>query len=254
VASILAIGLACSPAETPRAPQSERPARQAASATSAPSANVAPAASSKQDVEAGAAAEQPGPCEPTMFGGTPGAAGLFAFEDERGRWGFRDGDGRVKIPARFLHAYEFFPEGATGAVEDGGVFVFIDTTGRTIARAYPFDNGPDYFVEGFARIVENAKFGFIDRSGRIVVKPQYQFALSFCNGLAVVCARCWRNHSPDGLEFKGGKWGYVDTTGAVAIPLEYDEATPFFSDPNRAEVVKRGKPITIDRTGKPIPP
>jgi hypothetical protein len=184
-----------------------------------------------------------------MFASTPGGAGLFAFEDERGRYGFKDGEGRVRIAPRFLHAYEFFAEGITGAVEPPATFVFIDTNGRAVARAYPEDNGPDYFVEGLARIVANGNVGFIDRSGKIVVRPQYPFASSFCNGMAVVCSRCWRGRSG----YTGGKWGYLDTTGAVAIPLIYDGASSF-SEGGHADAVLRGQRVRIDRTGRQVDP
>ena len=60
------------------------------------------------------------------------------------------------------------------AFEDGlatisvdGAFFYVDRRGKT-ARALTFDNGPDPFVEGLARTIENGKVGFLDRKLRTV--------------------------------------------------------------------------------------
>ena len=53
--------------------------------------------------------------------------------------------------------------------------------------------------EGLYLIVENKKFGFMDKSGKVVVNPQFDRAFDFSDGLAVVVV--------------GGKMGYIDKTG-----------------------------------------
>ena len=45
------------------------------------------------------------------------------------------------------------------------------------------------------------------------IKPQYEEALLFSEGLAAVK--------------KNGKWGYIDETGKVVIPFQYDQAYTF---------------------------
>jgi hypothetical protein len=56
-----------------------------------------------------------------------------------------------------------------------------------LAQAYAFDNGPDYFQEGLARIVgADGRVGFIDRGGAIVIAPQFVGASGFCHGEATV--------------------------------------------------------------------
>jgi hypothetical protein len=179
----------------------------------------------------------------------PGTLGLFAFEDASGRYGFRDAGGRVRIPARFRFVYEFFPEGITGAVDDAG-FVFIDASGRELARAFPYDNGPDYFAQGLARIVKQRKIGFIDRSGRIVVPPRYDFALPFCEGRAVVCNGCRDIGSGDEAELSGGKWGYLDVQGRLAIPLRFEKAESF--EGGVAMVVEDGQRWVIRPDGSKL--
>jgi transketolase C-terminal domain/subunit len=47
---------------------------------------------------------------------------------------------------------------------------------------------------------------------------------------------------------KGGKYGYINRSGKIVIPIDYDYAYDFSS--GWAEVVKEGRSIYIDRTGK----
>ncbi|MEJ7729455.1 MAG: WG repeat-containing protein [Polyangiaceae bacterium] len=120
-----------------------------------------------------AAAAEAMSCEPATFMDHPaGTRGLWAFEDPgSGLYGYRDQGGAVRIPPRFQFAYEFAPEGVTGAI-DGGKPVFIDTTGKVLAEALLEDNGPDYFVAGLARIVEGGKIGFLSATGQVAIAPR----------------------------------------------------------------------------------
>jgi WG containing repeat len=77
---------------------------------------------------------------------------------------------------------------------------FIDHDKRPLATPFLYDNGPDYFQEGFARIVDaSGKFGFIAASGSIVVPPRYDFVYPYCHGIAKTAL--------------DGKAGYLDTNG-----------------------------------------
>ena len=70
------------------------------------------------------------------------------------------------------------------------------------------------FSNGLGKIFVNGKAGFIDRKGKIVIKPQYKDAGRFSENLAPV-------------EFENGKWGYIDKTGETVIKPEYDWALIF---------------------------
>jgi hypothetical protein len=200
-----------------------------------------------------AAAAEDMSCEPAMFmDHPPGTRGLWAFEDpSSGLYGYRDQGGAVRIPARFQFAYEFAPEGVTGAI-DGGKPVFIDTTGKVLAEAFLEDNGPDYFVAGLARIVEGGKIGFLSASGQVAIAPRLDGAGPFCEGLAVACVGCTRRTVGEHREYVGGRWGFVDRQGRWAIPARYDAAEPF-SD-GRAEVVQADRRVVIDRSGRAVAP
>jgi len=57
------------------------------------------------------------------------------------------------------------------------------------------------------------KWGFIDKTGKIVIEPQFEIAWAFGEGLAPVK--------------KDGKWGYMDNTGKIIIETKYDQVGEF---------------------------
>ena len=65
-------------------------------------------------------------------------------------------------------------------------------------------------------VIVNDKRGYIDRSGKIVIEPQFDGAGDFSEGLAVVATR--RN---------GYAEGYIDETGKVVIEPRFNKAQPF---------------------------
>jgi hypothetical protein len=138
----------------------------------------------------------------------PGNHDRFRFEDDDGTYGFKNRRGVVVIAPTFRFAYEFKPGGIAAIVDADATFAFIDPSGKVLARAFAFDNGPDYFQEGFARIVDGAgKIGFISDRGVIVagLRPRFTRAESFCNGMAQVV--------------ENGQEVFVDRTGAVVDPM-----------------------------------
>ena len=82
----------------------------------------------------------------------------------------------------------------------------------------------------------NGKWGYIDRTGKMVIAPQFDLADPFSEGLGDVEL--------------GGKWGYVDGEGNVAIPLEFDFASPFSEGLGLIET--GGKSGFVDPQGKMV--
>ncbi len=78
-----------------------------------------------------------------------------------------------------------------------------------------------HFSDGLAvvRIGDyfTGKSGYIDRTGTIVITPQFDAAGSFSEGLAEVRVGDW----------KTGKYGYIDKTGAMVIAPQFSGAAPF---------------------------
>ena len=85
-------------------------------------------------------------------------------------------------------------------------------------------------------IRENGKFGYIDRSGKLVIPCIYENTFGFTEGLAAVKVK--------------GKIGYVDVTGKMVIPPTFDDAYAFFE--GLAWVKISGLYAWIDRTGKVV--
>jgi hypothetical protein len=185
-------------------------------------------------------------CEPEVLG--EDRPDRIAFEAE-GKWGFRDASGKIVIPAQYFMVTSYTEGGVAGVIGEGGP-AFIDLEGRRLATALMFDNGPDYFVQGYARIVDGDKTGFIDTKGRIVIAPQFDAAGSFCEGLAPVCMGCEEVPRGEHTELVGGQWGFVDRHGAIAIPIVYDSVGGFME--GEASVEKGGRTLRIDRRGAEI--
>lgn len=85
---------------------------------------------------------------------------------------------------------------------------------------------------------ERGKYGYIDATGRVVIKPQFDGALPFTEGLAAVSI--------------DKKWGFIDSSGKVVVPLTY-HAVSHFSDGLAAVTVKDGTSLPcgyIDHAGQ----
>ena len=107
-------------------------------------------------------------------------------------WGFADKKGNLVIPPKFigdLTSPPFFKEGLASVMA---------------SSMYPNNQ----YLMGVG-----AKYGYIDKTGEFVIKPIYEKALFFENGLAIV-----------GLN---GKEGFINKKGEVVIPLIYDSVNRF---------------------------
>ncbi len=92
------------------------------------------------------------------------------------------------------------------------------------------------FHEGLARVKLNGKDGYINKEGKEVIKPIYDFAVNFHKGLARVKLN--------------GKWGYINKDGKIAIKLIYDDVFEFSED--LAAVCSNGKWSYINKDGKEV--
>jgi WG containing repeat len=148
-----------------------------------------------------------------------------------GKIGLKDETGKIILEAKYS-SIGAFHEGmatATAVVRSGSTFVarsgFIDVTGKEVAE-FIYDSTSD-FHEGMARIILNGKVGFVGGDLRLVVPPEYDNAEQFSEGLAPV------NKGAVGRQIwekSGGKWGFIDKTGSVVIPIEYDGVNLGFSE------------------------
>lgn len=91
--------------------------------------------------------------------------------------------------------------------------------------------------EGLAVVKPNGKrYGYMNASGDVIIRFQYDDAGRFKEGLAPVKLQ--------------GKWGYIDKSGSTKIEHQFDYAGDFES--GKANVRKDGEYYKIDKNGKKI--
>ena len=159
---------------------------------------------------------------PTFDGASSFHDGLAAVKVDWAR-GYIDHSGNFVIKPIF-EAAEDFHDGLAIVKIDGELHC-IDKYGNNhdddIESHMPeqaFESGynPQYELhDGLVRFVENQKFGYKDKEGNVIIKPQYFEAADFSEGLACV------------KKGKTGSWGYIDTSGKTVITPDFKQAKPF---------------------------
>ena len=87
-------------------------------------------------------------------------------------------------------------------------FGYISRSGRIVVK--PQFDSARVFSEGLARVEINGRYGFIDSSGRTAIKPIFNMANDFSDGLSAV-------KIPDGSCALCGEWVYINKAGQVVI-------------------------------------
>ena len=128
---------------------------------------------------------------------------------------------------------------------------FINKNGEYVIKPQ-FDSAGD-FSEGLAEAGvgdrSKRKYGFIDKKGNWAIKPRFDRAGAFSCGLAGVNLGFKR---PEGLlsGYEYGKWGFVDKTGKMVIEAKYDGYNPFRN--GLAYMVIGSKYVYVDGKGNVI--
>ncbi len=118
--------------------------------------------------------------------------------------GYIDKTGAIAIPPQFKEVDDF-SEGLAHVETEDGEHVFIDTKGD-VALKFDFDCDVLWdhsFSEGLVAVRIDGKFGYADKTGRIVIAPQFDEVYQFTEGLAGVRTGSW--------------WGFIDKTGEWVI-------------------------------------
>ena len=117
---------------------------------------------------------------------------------------------------------------------DDYLYGFIDKTGKIVIEAkYPFSCG---FKNGLACVKLDGKYGFIDKTGKMVIENKYEYASSFAdNGLA--------------LAKQNGKYGFINKSGKFVIEPQFESADKF-QKCGLANIKQNDKWGCIDETGK----
>lgn len=167
--------------------------------------------------------------------------------------------------------------GGMGLVEQGAEFRWILADGSQ-AFVGSWQQAKDFQRDDPASVLENRRWGFINRKGEKIIPCSWDDTLGFDgNGSACVAiGRKWgvidrqgrlsvplRFKSLTGFDDAGfcaaeipSGWGFIDRVGKIAIPFRYHKADPFDSF-GMAKIelnVDRVNPLVgwIDRSGKSV--
>jgi hypothetical protein len=132
--------------------------------------------------------------------------GYIFVTDFSRKWGVIDGKGNTKINYIFDYINEFFTENLAAVYKiNDGQWGYITSDGNYSIKPQ-FDDAYPFF-EGLAVIGIGYKYGYIAKSGKIAINPEYDGAYDFSEGLAAV--------------YKGGLYGFIDKTGKSIIAPQY---------------------------------
>lgn len=163
----------------------------------------------------------------------------LAAANIKGKWGYIDTTGTVVIKPIYSTAWPF-SEGLAEVRTSDGKSGYINNAGKMIVA--PISSmGSNPFSGGLAGVyigeTSKGQWGFIDKTGAMVIEPSFEAAGPFSEGLALVRI--------------GDKYGFIDREGNYAIPLQnkYLYGPPFhggFAPVWNAE--RKGD--LIDKSGK----
>lgn len=117
-------------------------------------------------------------------------------------------------------------------IRDNGRYGYINRAGLVIIKPQ-FEDAYNYSGE-LARVAFHHKYGFIDKTGRLVIPANYDDAGDFTEGLAMV-----------GTD---NKYGFIDHKGNIVIPLQYELVSAFSE--GLAGVYVQGKWGFINKKGE----
>jgi hypothetical protein len=187
-----------------------------------------------------------------------GAKWKFPGFMQGGKWGFVDKKGTLVVPIQYESA-EDYSEGLARVYANPGS-VFLDRSGKNVLSTtglagsfrqglapihadnqtrfldrqgktqFTVDGWAEEFHEGLAVFSikggeaesnEHTSYGYIDRQGKVAIRPRFGEGLEFSEGLAAVRVKKTTSYGA------GDTWGYIDKSGAYQIKPEFNQAHPF---------------------------
>lgn len=149
------------------------------------------------------------------------------------KYGGINDSGKLIIPIKYSSLYNWDAKGLI-TIRDTGKNALVDNTGKFIT-GFKYDHIHTY-KNGFARIILNRKYGFINKYGKEIAKPQYNELNNFSDNMA--------------LFEKNGLKGFIDINGKEIITAKYKQATNFIE--GLAAVAINGKWGYINKIGKEV--
>src|SRR5438445_786036 len=98
---------------------------------------------------------------------------------------------------------------------------YIDRHGKLLVE--PQFLSASEFSEGLARVSIDSRWGFIDKNGKIVIEPRFLNAESFSEGMAAVGVMAAKK---DDIPFEI-RVGYINKAGQMVVPPRFSFALGF---------------------------
>lgn len=170
--------------------------------------------------------------------------GMYIVETG-GKWGAVDKSDKIIIPFEYKSLGFMDNAGRIMASKASGVG-FIDRNEKILIPLNYYNFFP--FSENRAKFLDEAskKYGVMDQQGKILLAPTYDLMDGLTNGMFIV----------GNFPIEGGnitKYGYLDSNGKIALPLQYLSASSF-DKRGLALVSDSVGQFFIDRTGKRVEP
>lgn len=127
------------------------------------------------------------------------------------QYGFINTTGKMVIPAKYSEVTKF-SEGLA-LVNDGDKWLIIDKNGKTIAKCDDMLSDYEYitiheFHDGMALFIADGKYGYINKQGKVSIRPSFDYAEDFKNGIALTNVMTENENSTT------YRIGYIDKTGS----------------------------------------
>lgn len=151
-------------------------------------------------------------------------------------YGLINETGKIILPVQYEEVYDMTLDGLALIKQTDKGYGFANAAGKITLK--PIYNDAHSFSEGLAAVKKDSLWRFIDVNGNAVIPPLFYNAGNFANGLAPVCNQ-------------QNLWGYINTTGAYVIPAKFAFANAF--ENGKAIVLikeknKKGIEITVEKT------
>lgn len=136
--------------------------------------------------------------------------GLAAVK-KNGKIGYINKMGNVVIPFEYDPPTQVFSDGV-GTVFKGDDVIYMDTKGKELFRTQSFGRFYDGLCSNREQKTDGiGRIGFIDKTGKMVIAPQYDYTGEFSDGM------CWVT-----TEKSGNKIGFINTKGELVVPCQYE--------------------------------
>ena len=142
------------------------------------------------------------------------AQDLDSFKDENGKFGYKDKEGKVVIPAEFDDvARTFNSDEKLTRVKLNEKYGFINHEGKRVIDIIYDDSGSEPDENGVIYLEKNDKYALADQAGNLIIDFKYE----------------WLVHAVDTFYRVGlnEKMGIVSLHGVEIIPTEFEYVYPY---------------------------